>query len=163
MRILRLVVIIVVAFGLTGCGSKFRSYYGPKVTQVQVHKTERKMYLLHNDRVLKSYDVALGFMPEGHKQFEGDGKTPEGGYFISHKNPNSEFHLSLGITYPNEADIKFAEAMEKRPGGDIFIHGGPNKPIGRRDWTAGCIALSDKEIEIVYSMIEPGTPIFILP
>jgi murein L,D-transpeptidase YafK len=121
------------------------------------------MYLLHNDRVLKSYDVALGFDPVGHKQFEGDGKTPEGAYFISHKNPNSEFHLSLGITYPNEADISFAEALEKSPGGDIFIHGGPNKRTSRRDWTAGCIAVSDKEMEVVYSMIEPGTPIFILP
>ncbi len=163
MRILRLIVILAVAFGLSACGSKFRTYNGPKVTQVQVHKTDRKMYLLHNDRVLKSYDVALGFDPIGHKQFEGDGKTPEGAYFISHKNPNSEFHLSLGITYPNEADISFAEALEKSPGGDIFIHGGPNKRTSRRDWTAGCIAVSDKEMEVVYSMIEPGTPIFILP
>ncbi|MDP3261601.1 MAG: L,D-transpeptidase family protein [Tabrizicola sp.] len=163
MRILRLVVILVMALGLAACGSKFRSYNGPKVTQVQVHKADRKMYLLHNDRVLKSYDVALGFMPDGHKQFEGDGKTPEGGYFISHKNPNSEFHLSLGISYPNEADVAFAESMDKQPGGDIFIHGGPNKPIRRPDWTAGCIAVSDKEMEVVYSMIEPGTPIFILP
>lgn len=163
MRILRLVVILVMAFGLVACGSKFRSYNGPRVTQVQVHKADRKMYLLHNDRVLKSYDVALGFMPNGHKQFEGDGKTPEGGYFISHKNPNSEFHLSLGISYPNENDVAFAESVDKQPGGDIFIHGGPNKPISTRDWTAGCIAVSDNEIEVVYSMIEPGTPIFILP
>ncbi len=163
MRILRLLVILVMAFGLAACGGKFRNYNGPKVTSVQVHKTERKMYLLHYDRVLKSYDVGLGFMPQGHKQFEGDGKTPEGAYYISHKNPNSEFHLSLGISYPNEADIAFAETLKKPPGGDIFIHGGPNRPTNRQDWTAGCIAVSDKQMEIIYSMVEPGTPIFILP
>jgi murein L,D-transpeptidase YafK len=163
MRFLGWVAILVAVIGLSGCGSKFKRYYGPKVTQVQVHKADRKMYLIHNDRVLKTYDIALGFAPEGHKQFEGDGKTPEGKYFISHKNPNSEFHLSLGITYPNEADIAFAEAQGKAPGGDIFIHGGPNKRISSRDWTWGCIALTDKEMERVYAMVNPGTPIYILP
>ncbi len=163
MRILKVLVILVVGFGLTACGSKFRSYNGPKVTSVQVHKADRKMYLLHNERVLKSYEIALGFAPEGHKQFEGDGKTPEGAYFITHKNPQSEFYLSLGISYPNKADIAFAEANAMPPGGDIFIHGAPNRAIGRPDWTAGCIAVSDRQMEAIYSMIEPGTPIFILP
>jgi murein L,D-transpeptidase YafK len=163
MRFLRIFVILVMAFGLAACGSKFRVYNGPEVTSVQVHKTDRKMYLLHNERVLKVYDVALGFAPTGHKQFEGDGKTPEGAYFITHKNPNSEFHLSLGISYPNEADLAFAEAANKPPGGDIFIHGAANQKVSRRDWTAGCIAVSDKQMEIIYSMIKPGTPIFILP
>jgi murein L,D-transpeptidase YafK len=163
MHFIRVLTILVVAFGLAGCGSKFKRYYGPQVTQVQVHKSDRKMYLFHHDRVLKSYDIALGFAPEGHKQFEGDGKTPEGMYFISHKNPDSQFHLSLGISYPNEADIAFAEAQGKSPGGDIFIHGGPNTRITGRDWTWGCIALTDKEMERVYSMVKPGTPIFILP
>ena len=77
------------------------------------------MYLLHHGRVLRSYDIALGFTPEGHKQFEGDGKTPEGTYYISHKNPNSEFHLSLGISYPNTSDRAFAEAAGKSPGGAV--------------------------------------------
>ena len=114
-------------------------------------------------KVLKAYDIGLGFAPVGHKQFEGDGKTPEGQYFISHKNPDSQYHLSLGISYPNEADIAFAEAEGKSPGGDIFIHGGPNTRVSKRDWTWGCIALTDKEIERVYSMVKPGTPVFILP
>lgn len=161
-RFLRVLVVLLLAFGLSACSSKFRTYNGPKVTSVQVHKTDRKMYLLHNERVLKSYDIALGFAPDGHKQFEGDGKTPEGAYFITHKNPNSNFHLSLGISYPNEADIAFAEAEGKLPGGEIFIHGGPKKPISRRDWTAGCLAVTDKQMEIIYSMVEPGTPIFLL-
>jgi murein L,D-transpeptidase YafK len=164
MRLFRVTILLVVALGLAACGnSKFRKYRGPEVTEVQVHKTDRKMYLIHNDRVLKSYDVALGFAPEGHKQFEGDGKTPEGSYYITHKNPNSDFHLSLGISYPNEADIAFAEAQDKDPGGEIFIHGGPNSRVSRRDWTWGCVAVSDKEMEVVYSMVEPGTPIHILP
>ena len=163
MRLFRLLVICVMAFTLAACGSKFRTYNGPAVTSVQVHKADRKLYLLHNDKVLKSYDVALGFEPLGYKQFEGDGKTPEGAYFITHRNPNSEYHLSLGISYPNAADIAFAETAGKPPGGDIFIHGAPRKEISRRDWTAGCIAISDKQIEVVYSMINPGTPIYLLP
>ena len=85
-----------VAVGLSACGGKFRTYNGPEVTSIQVHKADRKMYLLHNGEVLESYDIGLGFAPEGHKQFEGDGKTPEGTYYITHKNPRSEFHLSLG-------------------------------------------------------------------
>jgi murein L,D-transpeptidase YafK len=163
MRFFKVFAILVIVLGLAGCGSKFKRYYGPEVTQIQVHKSSRKMYLFHNDQVLKTYDIALGFEPNGHKQFEGDGKTPEGQYFISHKNPDSQYHLSLGISYPNEADIAFAEAAGKPPGGDIFIHGAPNTRVSKRDWTLGCIALTDKEMERVYSMVKPGTPIIILP
>jgi murein L,D-transpeptidase YafK len=163
MRFIGWLAILVAVIGLSGCGSKFKRYYGPEVTQVQVHKADRKMYLFHNEKVLKAYDIGLGFAPVGHKQFEGDGKTPEGQYFISYKNPDSQYHLSLGISYPNEADIAFAESQDKSPGGDIFIHGGPNTRVSKRDWTWGCVALTDKEIEIVYSMVKPGTPVFILP
>lgn len=163
MRFIGWLAILVVVLGLSGCGSKFRKYYGPEVTQVQVHKADRKMYLFHNDKVLKSYDIALGFEPTGHKQFEGDGKTPEGLYYISHKNPNSNYHLSLGISYPNEADLAFAEAAGKEPGGDIFIHGGPNTRVTQRDWTWGCVAVTDREMEVIYSMVKPGTPIYLLP
>ncbi len=164
MRFLRVFLILALAFGLAACGGgKFRKYNGPEVTSIQVHKADRKMYLLHHGRVLESYDIALGFTPEGHKQFEGDGKTPEGAYYITHKNPRSEFHLSLGISYPNVNDVAFARAAGKSPGGDIFIHGGPNKKVSRRDWTAGCIAVTDKEMEVIYSMINPGTVIHILP
>ncbi|AWD22100.1 L,D-transpeptidase family protein [Pseudogemmobacter blasticus] len=164
MRAFKIIVVLLVLVGLAGCGSsKFKRYNGPEVTSVQVHKGERKMYLLHNDKVLKSYDIGLGFAPVGHKQFEGDGKTPEGTYYISHKNPNSEYHLSLRVSYPNEADRAYAKSMNKLPGGDIFIHGGPKRKVDRRDWTAGCVAVTDKQIEVIYSMIKPGTPIHILP
>ncbi len=163
MAYLRVLLLIVVGFGLTACGSKFKTYNGPEVTQIQVHKADRKMYLFHNDKVLKTYNVGLGFAPQGHKQFEGDGKTPEGTYRISHRNPKSEFHLSLGISYPNDADRAFAAENGKRPGGDIFIHGAPRKKVTKQDWTAGCIAVSDRQIETIYSMVKPGTPIHILP
>ena len=163
MGILRVLLLVVVGLGLSACSSKFKTYRGPEVTQIVVSKSDRKMYLFHGDKVLKDYDIGLGFTPEGHKQFEGDGKTPEGAYFISYKNPNSTYHLSLKISYPNEADIAFAQAEGKSPGGDIVIHGESNTRVTKRDWTWGCVALTDKEIEIVYSMVKPGTPIFILP
>lgn len=163
MAFLRVLLLLVTALGLSACSSKFKTYNGPEVTQIIVSKSDRKMYLMHNDKVLKDYRIGLGFAPEGHKQFEGDGKTPEGTYFISHRNPKSEFHLSLGISYPNNADRAFAAAHGKPTGGDIFIHGGPKKRVTKRDWTAGCIAVTDKQIEVIYSMVKPGTPIHILP
>lgn len=163
MRFLGWLAVFVAVVGLSGCGSKFRKYNGPEVTQIQVSKADRKLYLFNNDKVLKSYDIGLGFAPVGDKQFEGDGKTPEGAYQISYKNPKSNYHLSLKISYPNETDIAFAEAQGKSPGGDIVIHGGPDKPTNKRDWTWGCIAVTDREIEVIYSMVKPGTPIFILP
>ena len=160
---LRVVLLLVLALGLSACGSKFKTYNGPRVTLVEVNKTDRKMYLFHNNKVLKSYDIALGFTPSGHKQFEGDGKTPEGAYLISHRNPDSAYHLSLGINYPNRDDMAFAEAAGKPAGGDIFIHGAADGKPNRRDWTAGCIAVTDREMERIYAMVKPGTPIHILP
>lgn len=163
MRLLRLIVLFCAALAVASCGSKFKTYNGPKVTEIQVHKADRKMYLLHNEKVLKTYDVALGFAPVGHKQVEGDGKTPEGTYTISHKNPKSSFHLSLGVNYPNAQDRAYAASIGEPPGGDIFIHGGPTQRVYQRDWTAGCIAVTNREMEKIYSMVEPGTPIHILP
>ena len=155
---------------LAACGkppSKFRAYNGPAVTQVVVNKGARKMYLLHGQSVLKSYDVGLGNVPVGHKQFEGDGKTPEGVYYIDRFNPRSAFHLSVGISYPNPNDRAFAEQYGMDPGGDIFIHGrgpqGNNLFPRQRDWTAGCIAVTDEEIQEIYAMLMPGTPVVIYP
>lgn len=168
--IFRVFLLVLAGVVLTACGqSKFRTYDGPPVTQVQVHKAERMMYLLHHDRVLESYRINLGFAPVGHKQFEGDGKTPEGLYFIDRRNPNSAFHLSIGISYPNAADRAFAAAHGKSPGGDIFIHGGPQTRADKararqmRDWTWGCVAVTDREMEEIYAMVRDGTPVWILP
>ncbi|MFE3835877.1 L,D-transpeptidase family protein [Pseudogemmobacter sonorensis] len=165
MRAFRILLFLALLFGLAACGpkSKFKKYHGPKVTEIQIHKGDRKMYLIGDGRVLRQYDVALGFAPVGHKEFEGDGKTPEGTYFMNYKNPNSEYHLSLMVSYPNNADRAYASSKGKSPGGDIFIHGAPNKKVYRRDWTAGCIAVTDKEMEEIYSMVNVGTPIHIFP
>lgn len=164
MGLIRVALALVIALGLSGCASKFRTYDGPEVTRIYVHKADRRMMLMHHDQVLKTYRVALGFAPDGHKQFEGDGRTPEGNYIIDRRNPNSQFHLSLGISYPNEDDIAFAQAAGRSPGGDIFIHGrGPWHKRDRGDWTWGCIAVSDRQMEDIYAMVRDGTPITILP
>lgn len=164
---IRLGVLVLLAVGLVSCApSKFRTYDGPEVTRVEIHKSQRKMYLLHHGQVLKTYGVGLGSNPVGHKQFEGDAKTPEGVYYIDRRNPNSAFHLSLGISYPNDADRAFARAQGKSPGGDIFIHGRAGKHTLRgrgRDWTDGCIAVTDREMEDIYAMVRQGTPIAIFP
>ena len=94
-----------------------------KVTEIVVKKHKRRMYLFSGNEIIKSYKVDLGFAPEGHKRFEGDGKTPEGTYKIDRKNRNSKYHLSIGISYPNAKDQHFAKLKGKLPGGDIFIHG----------------------------------------
>ncbi len=155
---------MVATLAVAGCStSRFKTYDGPEVTSVFLNKGERKLYLLNNDVVLKQYPFDLGFAPVGDKKFEGDGKTPIGNYVIDRRNPNSAFHLSIGISYPNESDVAEAKAMGKSPGGDIFIHGQPNTYKAKgRDWTAGCIAVKDREIQEIYAMVNNGTPITLI-
>lgn len=125
------------------------------------------MYLLSGNRAIKVYDIGLGTIPIGHKEFEGDGKTPEGVYYIDRRNPNSRYHLSLGVSYPNEVDSAKALSLGQSAGSDIFIHGqGPEGRVlskQRRDWTVGCIAVTDEEVEDIYAMVQEGTPIIITP
>ena len=157
-------VLVVVAFGvLANCSQRARPYSGPPVTAVEVHKADRKLYLLNGTQVLKAYDMHLGGTPVGPKHFEGDGKTPEGLYYITHRNARSAFHLSLGISYPNTIDRAYAASQGKEPGGDIFIHGERQQGASRGDWTVGCIAVTDREIEEIFAMVNPGTPISIYP
>lgn len=165
MRAGQLLVMIVMLAALSGCGSKFKRYNGPEVTRVIVQKADRKLFLMHGDRVLRAYPVELGFAPVGHKRFEGDGRTPEGVYYIDRRNPNSDFHLSLGISYPNARDRALAQRAGKSPGGDIFIHGRPNgRPRDRRkDWTEGCISLKNRHMEWVYAMVRNGTQVVLTP
>lgn len=154
------------SLALAGCStrSRFLTYNGPEVTSVVVNKGQRRLYLLNNEEILKSYDFDLGFTPNGHKQFEGDGKTPEGTYLIDRRNPRSKYHLSVGISYPNSRDIANAIAAGRRPGGEIFIHGQPNRQKAKgRDWTAGCIAVKNDEIEEIYAMVKDGTLITLRP
>ena len=134
---------------------------------VLVDKSDRTLTLFRHGEELKTYTgLQLGGAPVGHKHFEGDGKTPEGRYTIDARNPASAYHLSLRISYPNAADRAYAAARGRGPGGDIFIHGQPNAlPIGRvpGDWTDGCIALSNGEIEELWRAVPDGTAIEIRP
>ncbi|QQP96403.1 L,D-transpeptidase family protein [Lysobacter enzymogenes] len=129
---------------------------------IQVDKSERRMQLLRGGKVLRTYKILLGDAPKGHKRQQGDERTPEGEYRISGRNQNSRFHLSLRVSYPNAYDQKQARARGVDPGGDIMIHGG-TPPGYWRDWTDGCIALTDREIEEVWSLVPTGTPIRIDP
>jgi len=138
-------------------------YDGPEVTQIHVAKDRRRMYLLNGTDIVASYDIGLGFAPQGHKSAAGDGRTPEGLYFIDRRNPNSAYHLSIGISYPNAADVAAARSAGVDPGGDIFIHGTARNRGRGRDWTAGCIAVTDDEMEQIYAMVREGTPIYISP
>lgn len=162
----KIVVSALAAVALAGCSSKprYKTYRGPEVTSIVVNKGARKMYLLNDATILREYKVDLGFAPTGDKKVRGDGKTPEGTYLIDRRNPKSDFFLSLGISYPNSKDRAEAKALGKEPGGDIFIHGQPNRERAKgRDWTAGCISIKDHEMAEVYSMVKVGTLITIRP
>lgn len=169
MRAVKTILALALVVGLAACGggdappSRFKTYDGPPITMIQVQKANRKMYMMSGANVVHTYDIALGFQPQGHKQFEGDGKTPEGTYIIDRRNPNSAYHLSVGVSYPNANDRIRALAAGRLPGGDIFIHGDSRGPKSQADWTAGCIAVTDAEIEDIYAMIRDGTVIQILP
>jgi murein L,D-transpeptidase YafK len=137
--------------------------------RVLVEKSARRLTLFNNGRVLKSYCVALGRVPIGAKEYEGDQRTPEGIYRIDFHKPDSDYHLALHISYPEMRDVERASAEGLSAGSDIMIHGLPNGRgwIGRfhrrSDWTAGCIAVADFEIEEIYRAVPDGTPIELRP
>jgi len=140
---------------------------GTKADRIIVDKSDRVLILYKADKEIARYtNIRFGDAPEGHKQFEGDERTPEGNYVIDARNPGSSYHLSLRISYPNAADKTYAEAKGKSPGGDIFIHGQPNGSSGPpivRDWTDGCIALSNAEIAQIWKHVPDGAEIVIRP
>lgn len=132
---------------------------------VVIEKRAHTLTLYHMGRAIRSYRVALGGQPVGDKVSAGDRRTPEGVFFIEDRNPNSLFHLSLRISYPDAAHRTRAQAMGVSPGGDIMIHGLPNGrgSVGaahrQTDWTNGCIALTDQEIEEIWNAVPVGTPV----
>lgn len=155
---------------------------------ILIDKSERKLFLYKDKTLVKKYDIALGFNPAGTKHKSGDGATPEGKYFITHKNEKSKFYLSLGISYPNKSDaegglntklitqqvydqiISAIDKKQKPPqntdlGGDIFIHGGgAGKLFGKnKDWTWGCIAMENDDINDLFNTIPVRTPVKIIP
>lgn len=140
-----------------------------KIDRVLVLKSARKLQLLHGKDVVKEYRVALGNSPTGAKERQGDGKTPEGNYVIDFRNRNSLFHRSLHISYPSAVDRARAKKLGVDPGGDVFIHGLMNGYgwIGAahrtKDWTLGCIAVTNEEIEEIWRLVPDGTPVEIRP
>jgi murein L,D-transpeptidase YafK len=141
----------------------------PQADRIVVLKSQRTLTLLHNGKQLKSYKVALGGDPLGPKTRQGDNKTPEGEYTIDSRNSRSQFHLSLHISYPNAADRERARKLGVNPGGDIMIHGLPPQwaSIGaahrQSDWTLGCIAVTNPEIQEIWALVPVGTRIEIKP
>jgi murein L,D-transpeptidase YafK len=140
-----------------------------RADKIVVEKAARRMALLRDGTTLRSYDVSLGSDPIGHKQQEGDGRTPEGLYTIDFKNVRSRFHLSLRVSYPSAQDREAARQRGVPPGGDIMIHGLP-RGLGSlgdfhlaRDWTDGCVAVTNREIEEIWALVDTGTAIEIRP
>ncbi|MDH5254487.1 MAG: L,D-transpeptidase family protein [Gammaproteobacteria bacterium] len=137
--------------------------------RVVVRKSERRLLLMRGDRILRSFDVALGLSPTGHKQREGDFRTPEGNYRLAGRNPNSDFFLAIQVNYPGPDDVRRAAEEGANPGGQIMIHGQPNRPsrpleyYQKRDWTNGCIAVSNADMVDIWLMTPDNTPIQILP
>ena len=135
------------------------------IDKIEVFKSKREMLVYSEGRLLKTYKISLGKKPIGHKEFEGDFKTPEGIYEINAKNPNSGYHKNLGISYPDEKDKEHAKALGKSPGSDIKIHGIRNgsgyisKFQRWKDWTAGCIAVTNEEVDELYDRVKIGAKI----
>jgi murein L,D-transpeptidase YafK len=140
-----------------------------RATKVLVEKAARRMMLLKEGSPLRTYEISLGSAPTGHKQQEGDGRTPEGLYALDFKNARSRFHLSLRVSYPGTEDRESARRRGVSPGSDIMIHGLP-RGLGWlgglhlwRDWTDGCIAVTNREIEEIWALVDTGTAIEINP
>ena len=138
------------------------------IDKVYVDKSERVLKLLSNNKVIKSYHIALGDSPVGHKRQEGDERTPTGNYTLDYKNENSGYHRSIHVSYPNAADKAQAKKRGVSPGGDIMIHGQKNgfghlaALTQQRDWTDGCIAVTDKVMDEIMSIYKAGMPIEIV-
>ena len=140
-----------------------------KADEVLVIKSKKRLYLLNKGETFAFFHVAFGSKPKGHKLEQGDGRTPEGRYILDYKNVGSAYYKSIHISYPNAKDRKEAQKRSVDPGGDIMIHGQKNGYgrlsllVQRFNWTNGCIALSDRDMEQVWMAVDPGTPIEIRP
>jgi murein L,D-transpeptidase YafK len=141
----------------------------PTAERIVVRKAERRLDLMRRGEVLRSYRIALGLQPVGHKERSGDFRTPEGTYQLTRRNPRSDFFLSIQISYPNGTDARNARTNGWEPGGSIMIHGLPNvlkndlTYYQTRDWTDGCIAVSNSDMVEIWLLTNDNTPIEILP
>ena len=154
---------------LNSCDSNGTLAVDAHIDSIAVYKSKRRMEVYSHNKLLKTYKIALGRQPKGHKQYEGDMRTPEGLYRIYDRNPNSTCYKNLGISYPNEHDKAHAKELGKSPGGSIKIHGLPNgegywkKLHTFRDWTYGCIAVTNEEMDELFDKVIIGSPICIMP
>ncbi len=156
---------------IPGCASKPAATPSPYVDRVLVKKSERSMELHKDGAVYRAYRISLGDQPRGHKLQEGDERTPEGNYVLDWRNPNSSFYKSIHVSYPNDLDRTVARSLGVSPGGMIMIHGLPNwlssprlaEEYRRADWTNGCIAVGNEEMDEIWRLVRDGTPITILP
>lgn len=160
----------ILAAQLVACASYQTSTPAPQgADRVVVEKGTRTMHLLQQGKVLKSYRVQLGQNPVGHKQEQGDQRTPEGVYTIDFRRPESRFGLALRVSYPNSSDRQYAQSRGVDPGGEIYIHGQPHGGVNPArlasgpDWTDGCVAVSNAEMREIYAMVRNGTTIEIRP
>ena len=141
----------------------------PVADKVVIEKAARKLHLLQRGQIFRTFQIALGMVPLGDKKQEGDFKTPEGSYVLDGRNPNSDFFLSIHVSYPNAEDRREARASGVDPGGAIMIHGQPNEPTRSetyyrtQDWTNGCIAVSNSDMIDIWLMTGENTPIEIRP
>ncbi len=143
--------------------------YKHKVDSIYVNKQLKIMKLYAKKKWVKSYSISIGSSPKGHKQYQGDNRTPEGKYYITDRNPNSSYYLNLHISYPNNTDRKRAKQIGKSPGGDIKIHGysdqyGNTKPMNVKfAYTWGCIAVNNNDMKEIYQLVKTGAVILIKP
>ena len=160
---------IAIALLLAVCAQSLPAAEFRYADAVIVKKAERRIYLVSEGRVLKSFRISLGLMPDGDKVQEGDFRTPEGRYELTERNADSDYFLSIQISYPNRLDQERAAKLGVSPGGQIMIHGQPNRPryskayYGNYDWTNGCIALSNADMMDLWRMTTAKTPIYIVP
>jgi murein L,D-transpeptidase YafK len=153
---------------VTRVGTSYEDGF-PLADKVVVRKADRKLELLKNGEVFRTFDIALGNAPYGDKEEEGDNRTPEGRYWLDMRNPNSDYFLSIRISYPDEMDRREAKLKGVNPGGQIMIHGQPNTPTyspgyyRQADWTNGCIAVSNSDMIDIWLMTPDRVPIEILP
>jgi len=165
-KFLSLLIAAVVCGGVTGSSVAAEPEMAERVV---IKKSERKLYLYRGESVLRSMDIALGLVPTGDKEVEGDYRTPEGDYMLTKRNPASEYFLSIQISYPSKQDERSARMRGQDPGGQIMIHGQPNVPkysddyYRVTDWTEGCVALSNSDMVDIWLMTSPDTPISIVP